>query len=95
MLTDIELFLPKLTNLYFYPLLCVSPSTPNILSRLSSLQTIDIIVDNKHIGQQIGAKLLEKCPKIRDIRITDNGSDDSNDSNSGNTFYSTLFLFYP
>ena len=72
-LTDIDIYLPKLQYLCLDPIIITDEEgvkqMAESLSRLSSLQTIDLILKYEHISELMKAKIAEKCRKIRKIFI--------------------------
>ena len=64
-LTDIDINLPKLRSLTLSARIIASEWTADILSRLSSLETIHIaFLLDERIRAQIETKLIEKCKRI-------------------------------
>ena len=70
-LKDIEIYLPKLQELCFHSPLKADPKgmteMADILSRLSSLQTIRLRFDREVDYQPMEDMIIEKCLKIRTI----------------------------
>ena len=70
-LEGIDTYLPKLQSLTYSGIeLSLSRASADILCRLSRLETIDLQIINKQkIPDYIESKLIEKCPKIKSIKL--------------------------
>ena len=66
-LTDIDINLPKLKYLEIECLFIASEWTPQVLSRLSSLETIALRIRNREIGPQIERQLIKNCKHFKKI----------------------------
>ena len=73
-LKDIDIYLPKLQYLEikscFKAYNSEAQQMADSLSRISSLQTIDLWIKSDLIYETIKTKLIEKCPKIRKFKIS-------------------------
>ena len=73
-LTDIEIYLPKLQYLLIdYLMITDEEGDKQIaesLSRLSSLRTIELCLRYQHISESLKPKIIEKCRKIQKISIS-------------------------
>ena len=67
-LTDIDLYLPRLHSFTIYGFLKASQWTADILSRLSALEALDISVWDEAIRHIIEAKVNENCKKIKCLK---------------------------
>ena len=72
-MTDIDIHLPKLQYLFIRPQIISNEEgvkqMVESLRKLSSLQTIDLRLIYEHISELFKAKIVEKCCKIRNIRL--------------------------
>ena len=70
-LTNIDIYFPKLQYLSIKPLIFTDregmTQMTEILSRLSSLKTIDLWLKYEYLRELMKAKIAEKCRKIRKI----------------------------
>ena len=72
-LTNIDIYLPKLQYLFIRRKISTDEEgvtqMAESLSRLSSLHTIDLWLTYGHISELMNAKIIEKCRKIKTIRL--------------------------
>ena len=75
LLKDIDIYLPKLQYLFIRPEIITDEEgvkqMAESLSRLSSLETIDLWLKYEHISELMTTKIAEKCRKIRNNFINE------------------------
>ena len=64
-LTDIDINFPKLQSLTIVCRFIASEWTPQILSRISSLETIELDIENREMKPEIEKQLIQNCKKFK------------------------------
>ena len=68
MLSEIDINFPKLKSLTIYCPFIASQRTAQILTGLSSLETIDLDVENEEIIPEIKRQLIQNCKKFKSFK---------------------------
>ena len=68
-LTDIDINFPKLKSLTIDCPMIASEWTAQVLSRLSSLETIELRIENEGIRSQIERQLIKNCKHFKSFKI--------------------------